>query len=64
MSRLIPRLKLRTRLFDAGLVVGAGGAEVTARGVMLLAFEIQNILNSSLVMVSQSPGPKGIPCST
>ena len=64
MLHLIPCLKLQTRLFVAGLVPGTKGAEVTARGVMLLAFEIQDMLNSSLVMVSQPPGPKGSPCST
>ena len=61
MLRLIPCLKLQTRLFVAGLVAGVGGAEVTARGVVLLAFEIQNLLNSSQVMVSQSLGPKEFP---
>ena len=30
------------KVIVAGLVVGARGAEVTARGVALLAFEIQN----------------------
>ena len=47
MLHLIPCLKVWTRLFVVGLVVGAGGAEVTARGVVLLAFKIQNLLNSS-----------------